>query len=42
MSDPLGLSQTVYRAVAHEMAGLIDRLVTGLGGPSDAALVKEA
>lgn len=37
MADPLGLSQTVYRAVAHEIAGLIDRLVAGLAWRSDAA-----
>lgn len=42
VADPLGLSDVVYRAVANEVEGLIDRLVTGLVGRRDATLATDA
>jgi protein-tyrosine-phosphatase len=42
VSDPLGLSETVYRAVAHELGELLERLVTGLVGRHGPTLAKEA
>ena len=39
--DPLGLSQLAYRAVAHEIEGLLDRLVRGLAGDLAPAAAKE-
>lgn len=42
VADPLGLASSFYRAVADELAGLIDELVRGLAGQRDAAaLAKE-
>ena len=35
--DPLGLSQTVYRAVANELEGLVDDLLRGLIGGRESA-----
>ena len=38
VADPLGLSETVYRAVASELEGLVDELVRGIVGQGDGAL----
>ena len=42
VADPLGLSEPVYRAVAHELHQLLGRLVTALLGHPDAAVASEA
>ena len=42
VADPLGLSETVYRAVAHELDELLGRLVVGLLGRPDPALANQA
>jgi protein-tyrosine phosphatase len=42
VADPLGLSETVYRAVAHELNELLGRLLVGLLGRSDRSLAQEA
>ncbi len=42
VSDPLGHSETVYQAVAHELEGLVDELVAGLIGSDASALASEA
>ena len=39
--DPLGLSQLTYRAVAHEIEGLVDGLVRGLAGHRTPAAAQE-
>jgi protein-tyrosine phosphatase len=41
VSDPLGLSSSAYRAVARELAGLIDDLVRGLAGDRESAFAGE-
>ncbi|MGH2693028.1 MAG: hypothetical protein ACRDHM_11090 [Actinomycetota bacterium] len=38
VADPLGLSETVYRAVAAEIEGLVDDLVEGLTGGRNPAV----
>ena len=41
VSDPLGLSEETYRAVAWEIEGLVDALVEGLFGAADRAATGE-
>lgn len=41
VADPLGLSNAVYRAVANELEGLVDDLVSGLVDGGDGALANE-
>ncbi|MGH2712251.1 MAG: low molecular weight phosphatase family protein [Actinomycetota bacterium] len=41
VSDPLGLSETVYRAVANEIEGLVEALLKGLAGNVHGAIASE-